>query len=620
MVVLRTLSRAALGGCLLLAVGCSGRSLPDGARFDAGDSGARDVPPADARDGSPGKIRDGSPADVRDGSRADVRDGSRADVRDGSRADVPDASPGTIVVCTDLSRTDCTSAPGCETTLGTDTDCAGCGDRSCAIANTMFSCSSANGCTSAVCAVGFANCDRSSPDCESVAAAGASCLPTYGGSVAIGTSSNAGAAAIATDGSFFLGGTFRATVSFGTPAAPDVRMPAAPGNVDGFITKFNADGSYAWTGTFPATAGVDLYGHATFMAINALAATADGGVVAVGSYPGTIDLDPGAAVLSYQTTMRQWQQAFVVKLAADGSFAWGGTFESQSFDSESNAAAVAIDGAGAVYVAAWYAGEVDLDPSAGTEVHTSRLPEGAAVTGALVKLTPAGKLSWVQSADTGAYVPSPASITLATDESIWVLGDTAAGGTASASGGDFIASYRPDGASRGYWGFGGPSALLWPYSIASGQGGSVYIAGGGAGVADFDPGPGVAHQFVGVSNMGGVTTGGFILKLGSDGSYLWAQMFPGGEVHAVTSAPDGGVIGLGQFGVIGKQSDVFVAKLNADGSAGWTFSSGAIPGTVASSGTRFVVTGSTSNWSSDMDPGPGVDIVGGGLYLSRFNF
>ena len=53
----------------------------------------------------------------------------------------------------------------------------------------------------------------------------------------------------------------------------------------------------------------------------------------------------------------------------------------------------------------------------------------------------------------------------------------------------------------------------------------------------------------------------------------------------------------------------------------WTFSSGEIPGTLASSATSFVVTGENGNFGSDTDPGPGIDTVGGGtLYLSRFDF
>jgi len=500
-----------------------------------------------------------------------------------------------VLQCFDWAFADCTSDPGCETTLGTDTDCAGCGDRSCAIANTLFSCSSANGCTSAVCAVGYANCDRSSPDCEALIAAGASCLPAYRGTVGYVTVRyGSAAAAVAADRSVFFGGAFMGTVRFGTPAAPDV-LVAAPGDIDGFITRFNADGSYAWTRAFPSSGGVDIFGREAPPTINGLAATADGGVVAVGSYSGTIDLDPGDAVESHQTMLFGHREAFVVKLAADGSFAWGGTFASQSIDASGEAGGVAIDGAGAVFVAGWYGGEVDLDPSAGTAMHSSRSSGSAAVAGALVKLTPAGKLSWVQSMeDSGWCVPAAGSITLATDGAIWIVGGCPDGSS--------IASFRPDGSPRGYWSIGGGGG-----SVAAGLNGSVYIGGRAWGFTDLDPGPGVAGRLVGTNS-----SGGFIVKLGSDGSYLWDQTIPRGEIFSVAGTPDGGVIGLGYLGV---------TKLNANGTAGWTFGSGEIPGMVVSSGTSFVVTGSNGFGNTDMDPGPGVDSIGAiNLYLSRFDF
>jgi hypothetical protein len=520
-----------------------------------------------------------------------------------------DGACGVITQCDDPTFADCTAAPGCETMLGTDTNCAGCGDRSCAIANTLFSCRSANGCTSAPCAVGYANCDRASPDCEAIISAGAaSCAPTYLGSVKYVTIRyGSAAAAIATDGSFFFGGVFTGTVSFGTPAAPDVRMTAA-GDVDGFITKFDADGSYVWTRTFTNSGGVDIYGREAPMTIIGLAATTDGGVVAVGSYSGTIDLDPGDAIESHQTMGFGHREAYVVKLAADGSFAWGGTFAGQGIDAEGDVGGVALDGAGGVYVAGSYAGEVDLDPGAGVEVHSSRWPAtGEAIsTGMLLKLTPAGQLSWLETPDTGACVLAAGSITLASDGAIWTVGGAPQG---SCPDGSIIASYGPDGAPRGTWAMGNSiDSSTSPRSIAPGPNGSVYIGGSAWGLPDFDPGPGVARRFAGGLSSPG---GGFIVKLASDGTYLWDQTVVDGEVLAVAGTPDGGVIGLGTLGV---------TKLNADGTAGWTFSSGTFPGTVVSSGTNFVVTGSNGN-ESDMDPGRGVDVVGDlTLYLSRFNF
>src|SRR5205814_8180134 len=115
------------------------------------------------------------------------------------------------------------------------------------------------------------------------------------------------------------------------------------------------------------------------------------------------------------------------------------------------------------------------------------------------------------------------------------------------------------------------------------------------------PAPGLAGRWVGLMHAGGACSPrAFLVLRGRDGAYLWDRTLVGQAVVAVAGAPDGGVIGLSSLGV---------TKLDADGTARWTFSSGTFPKGVVSSGTGFIVTGSTGSASSgfDMDPGPGVD-------------
>ena len=241
----------------------------------------------------------------------------------------------------------------------------------------------------------------------------------------------------------------------------------------------------------------------------------------------------GRWVESHQTMLFGHREAFVVKLAADGSFAWGGTFASQSIDAGGDAGGVAIDGAGDVFVAGYYAGEVDLDPSAGTALHTSRSSGSAAVAGALVKLTPAGKPSWVQSMeDSGGACPPPA-------RSPWPLMARSGRGI---QGGWCPTRFQhrflwPDGSPRGYWGGSGRRF------IAAGLNGSVYVGGSAWGFPDFDPGPGVARRLVAhhfyrrLHRKAGIRRE---VPLGSDD--------PGGGILSVAGTPDGGVIGLGYLG------------------------------------------------------------------------
>ena len=290
--------------------------------------------------------------------------------------------------CSDPSYADCTSDPGCETILGTTANCGMCGDPVCTTANTLFTCSDGGDCKGAVCAPGFANCDTSSPDCEtalgSPPAGGGGCLPHYLGTVPIATQLfDKAATAIAADGSFFLAGTFSGAVDFDPSANRDVRTAS---DDDGYVTKLNADGSYAWTATFTGRGSIHVTG---------LAVTPAGGVVAIGNYQDIIDLDPGAGSNVHFTAHRRPDRLLRVELAANGTLAWGGTFAADA-DSVVNAGGVTVDGAGAVYVSGSFFGTVNFDPGAGTHNVVANQ------AGFVVKLTSGGEFVWASSFDNGA--------------------------------------------------------------------------------------------------------------------------------------------------------------------------------------------------------------------------
>jgi hypothetical protein len=204
-------------------------------------------------------------------------------------------------------------------------------------------------------------------------------LPGYLGTTPLATQAlNDAAVAIGTDGSYFLAGEFSGTVDFDPSTAQDIRATTTP-DADGFITKINADGSYAWTRTFAGRGTMDIH---------ALAAAAGGAVVAVGSYSDSVDLDPGSAADFHQTATPYQQDAFVVKLAADGSFVWGRTFVGTDSSAFSDAGGVAVDAADAVYVAGSYQSTVDFDSGVGTSLHTAYQQSGALVSSPARELCP----------------------------------------------------------------------------------------------------------------------------------------------------------------------------------------------------------------------------------------
>ena len=401
-----------------------------------------------------------------------------------------------ILGCTDPTVADCTSDSGCETTLGSDTNCGGCNDPACTLANTMFTCSDGLGCTASVCAVGFANCNTGSPDCETAVASTAptsgGCLPQYVSSVGLATQQlDFTATAIAADGSFFIGGTYQGTVDFDpSSAGKDIRTAR---DIDGYVTKFNGDGSYAWTAT------LDGRGDLSFQQ---LAVAPGGGVIAAGSFQDTIDLDPSAAQDIHFSSDPSFTSPFVVELSAGGTEVWGRSFDGSTanFGSSGTTAGIAVDAAGAVFLAGSFSGTFDLDPGAGTDLHTSSVDSNAF----LVKLTSSGARSWSRVVDNSGCSSTAQALAVATDGSAWVTGGVLLNGSTCAltpannfNPQTFLLKVDPAGDPPTIWTL-GMALYETPIALAPGLGGAIYLGGVGAGDVDLDPGAGVARRWLGL--------------------------------------------------------------------------------------------------------------------------
>jgi len=501
---------------------------------------------------------------------------------------------------------DCTPDPGCETELGTADNCSRCGDRACSLAHTLLTCGGADNCATAVCEPGFANCDATSPDCETAFATGGTCLPTYLGTAPLATLvfGDDAAVLIGSDGSYFVAGRFTGTVDFDPTSGMDIRTTTDSG--DAYITKFAADGSYAWTRTF--TGRGDAH-------ITQLAAATGGAVVAVGAYTDTIDLDPGAAVDLHQTVNTFNYDPLIVKLGADGSFVWGATLAGNSFGQSGSVVGVDTDASDAVYVATSFAGDIDVDPGPGMDVRSA-----VQSTGLLVKLSSAGALSWARTISNGDCSSALNAVTLASDGTAWVTGTFQSGCAlgpppvdggipASSSLDVLVAAFGSAGAPRGTWTFGGPTDDM-ASAIVAGTNGSIYVGGQAQGNVDFDPGPGVVTR----SLFGG----GFVLNLATDGSFRWVETIEQTGVGSLAATPDGGVLA-----VWAPSAGAIVTKLNANGTSAWTLASGVSGATahsVAASATNFAIGGNHSG-SSDFNPGAGIDIIFGDVtFLSRYSF
>jgi hypothetical protein len=524
-----------------------------------------------------------------------------------------DHSQCKIVSC-DEGYGDCNEEPGCETKLDSADNCGACGKKACSFANATAPCA-ATGCGEPSCNAGFANCDKTSLDCETpITATGATCWPRYLGTVAIGGDpSRATSAAILADGTHFIGGDFGRIADFDPGPGLDLRTPA--GGSDAFVAKFGGDGTLAWAKTF---GGTEPDGVA------ALAAGPDGSVIAAGFYAGTVDLDPGPGVDSH--TADSGQETFVMKLDADGSLVWARTFSVLS-SGYSDPLAVAVGADGSVYVGGEFSGSIDLDPGpAVVEKDADNL------SGFLVKLTSSGSFVWGRAfGGPDCHSATLSGLALDGDGAPWTAGRMSGACPVDAADPDqtepqqervFVAGFTASGDYRRSWRF-FPNGDLPALAVGSDSG--IYVGGIFESSVDFDPGPNATTRMPPIASDGIGGVGGYVTKFGQDGTFRWVMTYPALLVSSIVAGPDGVlascmrtnleehlIFGAGILQVDSAGTSIFSATIGGDQT---------VPGAIAASGARFVVTGQTDGLA-DFDPGPGVDIVDRGSvnFVSRYSF
>jgi hypothetical protein len=157
-------------------------------------------------------------------------------------------------------------------------------------------------------------------------------------------------------------------------------------------------------------------------------------------------------------------------------------------------------------------------------------------------------------------------------------------------------------------------------SIINDKQGNIYISGIFQNTVDFDPGPGIV-------NMTSTFTSTFILKLDTDGNFIWVKQLPN-KVQSITLDEDNDLVLTGYFSgtkdfdpgpgtfAISTNSlntiDVFVLKLDSAGNFIWVKQLFTNTGTYSEAFTvrtdrqqNIYVSGSFGN-TVDFDPGPAV--------------
>jgi hypothetical protein len=392
---------------------------------------------------------------------------------------------------------------------------------------------------------------------------------TFGSAMALGstgTDSVMDIAVTASDERVTVG-AFTGTVDFapGAVHAGDVDILSASGSNDAFFAKYADDGSLLWARRVQGATGATSV-------VRSVATDAAGNSFITGDFSGTITVgaftlasggdrdgfaakvDAGGNVV-WATRWGAADKEYVYGVAVDAAgnlLAVGTTSKysasgslittnmqirklstsgvqswarqiGNSSGGDEQANAVAADAAGNVYVTGEFKGKVDFDPGSGTKNVTGDSGGSAFV----LKLTTAGNFGWV----------SP------------FLGRT----SASFSGGN---------------------------DLVVDAGGGIIVGGYYSGSVDFNPG-------TAVSTLPTAASSGFLTKLNSAGSFVWAQKV-GGGVNNLALDSAGAIYVTGDFSATADfdpgaganvlnssgSLDAYVAKFNSTGAYQWAVSVG----------------------------------------------
>ncbi len=338
----------------------------------------------------------------------------------------------------------------------------------------------------------------------------------------------------------YLSGTFTGTADFDPGAGTDNKTTS--GGTNAFVTKFNADGTYAYTKTMGGT-GYTRAGSVT--------TDPDNNVYAAGLFDGTADFDPGAGTDNKTTAGNN--DIFLTKINADGTYAYTKTMGSTGRDQPYS---VVTDLNGNVFMAGYFRGTVDFDPGAGTDNKTSAGSSDIF----LAKINADGTYAYTKTMG-GTGSDDAQTVTVDQTGNVYLTGyfnsasadfDPGAGtdNKASAGGYDiFLTKINTDGTYGYTKTMGGAQNDDYGYGIDTDQDDNVYISGYfESTTADFDPGVDVDSHTT-YTNTNEI----FLTRINADGSYGYTKTLDN---------TDGNAFSLNYYGnlvTVDKSNDIYLS-------------------------------------------------------------
>ncbi|MDD3497921.1 MAG: Ig-like domain-containing protein [Candidatus Moranbacteria bacterium] len=213
-------------------------------------------------------------------------------------------------------------------------------------------------------------------------------------------------------GNIFVVGSFFGSPDFDASELTE-DIHTSEGYENGFITKYNNDGSYGWTRTFGEYDEDFGYGVAT---------DDSGNVFITGSFFDTVNFDDTGGTDEH--TSADDSDIFITKYDADGSYGWTRTFSGATGYDEGYD--IATDGDN-VFATGYFLGAVDFDDTGGEDIVTT--PSNTITGGFIVKYANDGSYGTIYSkySLSGTYETSIAPSSLLAWDSLEISQTTPAG-------------------------------------------------------------------------------------------------------------------------------------------------------------------------------------------------
>ncbi len=317
---------------------------------------------------------------------------------------------------------------------------------------------------------------------------------------------------IATDGSLYAIGVFADTIDL-EPGSGISNFVSSGGN-DMYIQKLNFQGGLIW--------GKQI-GNNQNIYTEKIRIDANGDLIIIGRFIGTVDFDPNAGVQNL-TGDEQDFYGFILKLNASGDFIW---VKEISGSQDIEPSSLYTDNDNAIYTIGAFKGTADFDPDPVDVLNLSSTGPGDHMF--IQKLDEEGDLDWVKSIG-GNGNTRPSDIVLDSSGNIYITGDF--NQTVDFNPEIGINNFIPivpntyttfvlklDSLGQFTW-----TKILESAGVNGGNtikvdDDNIYIGGHFRADMDFDPGTGVSSlSSFSVKN-------GYVLKLNLQGHFIWAAGF-----------------------------------------------------------------------------------------------